>query len=479
MAWFAIGLIVPMLAAYVWIARCDREAPSGIATFFLRTCLAIGIGVGISSCACFLWLFFLGTPGTKFYVCELGFFTIAGLIGWMWNRRANGSPNVPWKESCSGDAALFGNGPISRLLVFAFLASLVLALSGAIATFEKMPIGDWDAWAIWNLRARTLFRAGDAWRVAFSPEYVHSDYPLLVPLGNMRGWSYLGGEASWTPWFFGCLLTFASVGVLTAGVCRLRSRCLGLLAGIALLGTIPFIQCGATQYADVPLAFFMLAAVLLLVLYDASTRRCRGLLVLSGLAAGLAAWTKNEGLLFLVVLPVVRAAVVCRRNGMKQALIELAYWIAGACPAIAVIALQKIDLVGENDLVGHVERGVTLARLCDPSRYWLVAQSLVLSVLRTARPLVVIVPVCYFLLGTAKQGDRNLSGWSTALLAILGMFVGYFCVYVAMSGELQWHLQTSVGRLILHVCPLGMLVVFLKLATPEEAMETTVKSSVF
>jgi hypothetical protein len=48
-----------------------------------------------------------------------------------------------------------------------------------------------------------------------------------------------------------------------------------------------------------------------------------------------------------------------------------------------------------------------------------------------------------------------------------------------MSGELQWHLQTSVGRLILHICPLGMLVVFLKLATPEEAMETTVKSSVF
>ena len=92
-----------------------------------------------------------------------------------------------------------------------------------------------------------------------------------------------------------------------AGVSRLRSRSQGLLAGLVLIGLVSFLQRGTLQYADVPLAFFILSAVLLLVLYDASERPQRGLLVLSGLAAGLAAWTKNEGLLLLLVLPAALA----------------------------------------------------------------------------------------------------------------------------------------------------------------------------
>jgi hypothetical protein len=50
------------------------------------------------------------------------------------------------------------------------------------------------------------------------------------------------------------------------------------------------------------------------------------------------------------------------------------------------------------------------------------------------------------------------------------MFFGYFCVYVVTSGELQWHLNTSVGRLMIQLCPLAILIVFLKMGSPEAAM---------
>ena len=83
MAWFAVSLILPVWAAYVLVAYCDREARNDVATRFFRICLATGIGIGISSCTYFLWLFFVGVPGKTYHACELAVFAAAGLFGWV------------------------------------------------------------------------------------------------------------------------------------------------------------------------------------------------------------------------------------------------------------------------------------------------------------------------------------------------------------------------------------------------------------
>ena len=44
------------------------------------------------------------------------------------------------------------------------------------------PHGQFDAWYIWNARARFLFRGGAYWADGFSPLVAHADYPLLIPL---------------------------------------------------------------------------------------------------------------------------------------------------------------------------------------------------------------------------------------------------------------------------------------------------------
>ena len=111
---------------------------------------------------------------------------------------------------------------------------------------------------------------------------------------------------------------------------------------MTLLGSMTFLRHGGWQQADVPLACFMLSAVLLLVLYDAAERPHRGFLVLSGVMAGMAAWTKNEGLLFLIALPTARIAVAWRPGGAKKLLKEAFCWGAGAAPLLAVVAIQKV-----------------------------------------------------------------------------------------------------------------------------------------
>ena len=47
--------------------------------------------------------------------------------------------------------------------------------------------------------------------------------------------------------------------------------------------------------------------------------------------------------------------------------------------------------------------------------------------------------------------------------------LGYAAIYLLISRDLRWHLDTSLYRLYMHVWPLGLFGYFLILATPAEA----------
>ena len=63
---------------------------------------------------------------------------------------------------------------------------------------RRYPEGGWDAWMIWDLRARFLVRAPD-FRDAFSPQmlpWAHQDYPWLLPGAVTQLWRATGGGAA-------------------------------------------------------------------------------------------------------------------------------------------------------------------------------------------------------------------------------------------------------------------------------------------
>src|ERR1019366_8764917 len=95
----------------------------------------------------------------------------------------------------------------------------------------------------------------------------------------------------------------ATVGLLVAATMRLRAPVIALVGGLVLLGTPFFVTFASNEHADIPLGFFMLATLVLIALGGRASEAW-GLPALAGLTAGLAAWTKNEGLLFAVVIVV-------------------------------------------------------------------------------------------------------------------------------------------------------------------------------
>ena len=184
-----------------------------------------------------------------------------------------------------------------------------IAVAAALATvgigMDRVPYGDWDAWAIYNLRARSIYRSGYDWRDGFSGLLFrsHPDYPLLLPLCVVRAWIYAAGESTAAPRLIGGVFMLATIGLVPSAIGALRGRAQACIAVAVLLGNAYLLRHASSQYADVPLMFYFAAAIALLVLHDeVAHEEGSGALALAGLAAGLAAWTKNEGLLLLIAL---------------------------------------------------------------------------------------------------------------------------------------------------------------------------------
>jgi hypothetical protein len=339
--------------------------------------------------------------------------------------------------------------------------------------------GEYDGWEIWNMRARFLFR-GSHWVDGFTNllDYSHPDYPLLLPASIARSWLYSGIETQITPIMIALAFTFGTVALLTFSLWQLRSKSQGLLAGLALVGTPFFIIHGASQYADVPIGFYFLATLVLLNLHG-RLEADRRPLVLAGMTAGLAAWTKNEGLLFVGAIVLALAVVsAISIKGWKHCLDRVWPVCLGLVPILAVIVYFKIAVAPPNDMVAGQGLAVTLGRLLTLSRYLetgkaFVEQLFSFGVWHPYTNIPILLAFYLLLLGV------DLSGWpigvGVCVATLLLVICAYFITYIVTPRPLQWHLMTSLNRLCLQLWPCFLFTYFLIVRTPETAMSGSKK----
>jgi hypothetical protein len=444
----AVALLVPIAATFLGVTYLLGDARESAWRLAMNLALAVGLGLGACPLLLFVWLRVLGVPGAAYPLIEssLALSLIATFATLLWHRRRTAEPGVALRPQARPALSRTQHVITTCFLIVVTVSAAALAYWALL-----MPHGGWDAWAVWNLRARFIFRAGESWPQAFEPFMQHTDYPLLVPLAVVRGWMYLDSEVQTIPAVIAVLFSVATVVLLVASVAERRGTTPGLLAGMMLLTTPIYLEQSAMQTADVPLAFFFLATVVLLTTFE-HTGRLRALF-LAGATAGLASWTKNEGLLFVIAaLAAWLATALSRRRSrsdFKQALVLL----AGAAPALLIGLWFKETLGPPNDLMNQ-QGAQMLAKLADPARYAQILRAALSDVWRHYAWLPVLaagVLICGY--------DRRLLS-RAAPIVLITMWLGYSTVYVVTPLDLAYHLDSSLERLLLQLWPIGLWIFF-------------------
>lgn len=303
-----------LLVRVIWPGR-SRWEPAD----WLRGPLGVLTGLGLSSIVAFLVQLADSTNRGLWILSDL-FLWAAALIAYALLGRA-AIAETPVRQTELWAPA--------KWVALAAVVTMVMAY--ALMALPRQT-GDIDAWSIWNMRARFLFRGGTFATMA-DPllQWIHPEFPYALSALVLRSWRWAAAESMAAPMSIAALFV-ASLTMAMYGAVRLvRTPSQGFVALVVLLGSAGFIGNGAVQYADFPLAAFLFGSIAAIAAAEhlASPR----IAILAGLCAGFAAWTKFEGIFYAVALAGF-ALWRLKRAGLL--------FFAGAIPGCAMLAYFKM-----------------------------------------------------------------------------------------------------------------------------------------
>lgn len=442
-----LSLLIPCSIGYLAVCRlCERQfVPGG--DFLLKISLGVFVGFGICSCLFFLWLVTVGYRPPVIIGAEAGLCIALGVSHWRRGGRGRGPYASPASSAAPG------------YLRFVFWVLFGMSLAYFLLKALRHPHGGWDAWMMWNMKARFIFRGGKEWAQMFSSQldWSHQDYPLFLPISVARVWMYVGRETVVGPILLSLLFTYCGFGVLMGALVKLAGEERALLAGCLLAGT-PFLAvAGAIQNADVPLGMFFLCAAVGLLLHERTGNPDGRWMVLSGLCAGLTCWTKNEGLLVICVLLLGQCAIRLPRVGAKRTWREIVSFGFGALPGIVCLIILRARFSLSNEIVSMAELGEWMRRLLSPHRYVLIGDRFLAGLVNFGAWRVSPV-AALTLFGLTRGIDARRTGDALKGLIVVGaMIFGYAFIFLITPYELVWHLSTSLDRLFMHLWPVSIL----------------------
>ncbi len=237
------------------------------------------------------------------FLCAVG---VAG--AWLaWKRRSPTTQVDAHPVAACGIWDRLGRGGIVAVL----LGGIIWAFLMAVVVVPD----DWDAWAIWGAKAKTLLLGTGA--LSEVTPFGHPDYPLVWPaVWAFSGWCAGGWEEQWSKGWSVLFMLLAAwqAGRLAADLSGRRGAGMLVAALFVSMPAVPLIA--SWSYAEPALWLMLVCAFRRLVRWDAAGRTADA--VWAGVFAAGAALTKNEGLLFaaLALLWMMPARTTSKWRGL-------------------------------------------------------------------------------------------------------------------------------------------------------------------
>jgi uncharacterized membrane protein len=333
-------------------------------------------------------------------------------------------------------------------------AALVIGLTYLVALVTQ-PVTGWDGVAMWLYKAK-LFFTQHAVGLAASPIEVsrHPDYPPLYPLMVDTIYTIVGR----TDDFLGKGVNFIFLTTATASCLALTGSLFGrrmaviftfLLVAMPLFWT--YLLIGTYMgYPDYALGVLMMIS--LIHLYRFEVRHESAAAVFALVFAGMAALTKNEGPVFLVIVAAILVVIwLLARPRLWPSPSTAVRLAAGIGLALSPVLLWQLHVKTNgytSDLLTARNWGALLPAL--PRRASTIAQY--------ARAIFSFGNDSPWLLGSYLMSalllltNRFAAGF-TVFLAVSLQAASYFLTYLLSPHDLMWHLSTSFDRLVIQLGP--------------------------
>jgi len=306
-------------------------------TTSLHIPLAFGTGLGISSLLTF-FSFLIINQFNPWFIITINLIVLIILL--IFNLKSYGA--LPTQPKSKDKKHIFFN--ISIALFFTLLLPLILFLS------RRHLFGEWDAWALWNMKSKFLIFGGTDWRMIFTQLHWHTqpDYPLLLPF--IHTWSFCFTQETLLPIPRITAAVFAALCpvLLYGGLNQFIKKEIAFLA-TGLLVVNPFYMFLSTaQYADILLGFYLLSGLITITL--SFRTNSKKITLLSGFLLGLMTFTKNEGIvLTLLITGITFLYMIYEKLKFKISYFSLfKYLIFGLCLTASSTIIFKLFLAPPN-----------------------------------------------------------------------------------------------------------------------------------
>ncbi len=328
------------------------------------------------------------------------------------------------------------------------LSGCIVALTAGSAILVRKN-GDIDSISNWNFLAAYIADK-DNWKNLFvnSGTDAHPDYPLGYPAAIAFFWRLFDTREEIVSLAITYIPTLC-IPVLVFLQLYKRHLPIAIVTFLLFLTNVYYVNLGLSQYADTLLSFYLLGAIIAMYHYKQNSQPLYILLCTALLGCSL--WVKNEGVAICGIF-----ALFYFRTFISKANIK--YTLAGIIPFLLTFAFFKLAYAPANDLVALSDNVSFGSFIADKSRYKLILHYFSFAIDSSFYPLKIMF---FGYLGYCIFTIRNMSKSFYMLLTILGC---YLLIYLFTPRDLDWHLRTSMGRLIAQLFPSFILVLGLELS---------------